>query len=137
MVQKTIVWAFFATAIAFASTATAADNPCAADQEKYCSPSKVGEAGVLKCMDDHFDKLSPECQALIQKVRDGIKAKEAGTAPKAAGFRVACRADTEKLCKEFIGKPVKVKACLTENESKLSEACKSALKAVNETPKAD
>ncbi len=131
MVQKTMVWAFFATAIALASagTAAAADNPCAADQEKYCSPSKVGEQGVLKCMDEHFDKLSPECKALIEKVRAGVKAKEAGTAPKNAGFRAACRADAEKLCKEMIGKPMKVKACLMENESKLSESCKAALKA--------
>lgn len=137
MVRKTFVWAFFATAIAFASTASA-DNPCAADQEKFCSPSKLGgEASVLKCMDEHFDELSPDCKAAIEKVREGIKAKESGKAPKAGGFRAACRADTQKLCKDSIGKPAKLKACLTENESKLSDECKTALKAANEKAKAD
>jgi hypothetical protein len=38
--------------------------------------------------------------------------------------QMACRGDASKFCAEHIGKPPQMNACLRENKSKLSDACR-------------
>lgn len=41
--------------------------------------------------------------------------------------QMACRSDASKFCAEHIGKPPQMNACLRENKTKLSDACRKAV----------
>jgi len=41
--------------------------------------------------------------------------------------QMACRSDAGKFCAEHIGKPPQMNACLRENKSKLSDACRKVV----------
>ena len=43
--------------------------------------------------------------------------------------KMACRADAQSLCAEFIGKPPQMNACLHDNKAKLSTACRQVVEA--------
>jgi hypothetical protein len=40
---------------------------------------------------------------------------------------MACRGDAGKFCAEHIGKPPQMNACLRENKTKLSDACRKVV----------
>lgn len=41
--------------------------------------------------------------------------------------QMACRSDANKFCAEHIGKPPEMNACLRDNKSKLSDACRKVV----------
>lgn len=41
--------------------------------------------------------------------------------------QMACRSDASKFCAEHIGKPPQMNACLRENKTKLSDACRKVV----------
>ncbi len=41
--------------------------------------------------------------------------------------QMACRGDAGKFCAEHIGKPSEMNACLRDNKSKLSDACRKVV----------
>ncbi|RXT49166.1 cysteine rich repeat-containing protein [Bradyrhizobium betae] len=41
--------------------------------------------------------------------------------------QMACRSDAGKFCAEHIGKPPQMNACLRDNKSKLSDACRKVV----------
>ena len=41
--------------------------------------------------------------------------------------QMACRSDASKFCAEHVGKPPEMNACLRENKSKLSDACRKVV----------
>ena len=43
--------------------------------------------------------------------------------------KMACRADAETLCSQFIGKASQMRACLEQNKAKLSTACRAVVEA--------
>jgi len=43
--------------------------------------------------------------------------------------KMACRADAESLCSQFIGKPPQMQACLAQNKAKLSPPCRQVVEA--------
>jgi len=43
--------------------------------------------------------------------------------------QMACRSDAGKFCAEHIGKPPQMNACLRENKTKLSDACRKVVEA--------
>jgi hypothetical protein len=43
--------------------------------------------------------------------------------------KMACRADAESLCSQFIGKPPQMQACLAQNKAKLSTPCRQVVEA--------
>lgn len=43
--------------------------------------------------------------------------------------QMACRGDASKFCAEHIGKPSEMNACLRDNKSKLSDACRKVVEA--------
>lgn len=96
----------------FQHSGWAADNPCQADQEKFCA----GKEGMdrAKCMKKHSHELSKECQNFRdQKMQS---AKE---------VRAACKADRKAFCGGK--KPKEVMNCMQENFDKLSETCKEEI----------
>ena len=43
--------------------------------------------------------------------------------------KMACRADAETLCSQFIGKQPQMRACLAQNKAKLSTPCREVVEA--------
>jgi hypothetical protein len=43
--------------------------------------------------------------------------------------KMACRADAETLCSQFIGKAPQMRACLEQNKAKLSMPCRQVVQA--------
>lgn len=41
--------------------------------------------------------------------------------------QMACRSDASKFCAEHVGKPPQMNACLRENKTKLSDACRKVV----------
>ena len=41
--------------------------------------------------------------------------------------KMACRGDAGKFCAEHVGKPPQMNACLRENKTKLSDACRKVV----------
>ena len=41
--------------------------------------------------------------------------------------QMACRSDAGKFCAEHVGKPPQMNACLRENKTKLSDACRKVV----------
>lgn len=94
------------------SALLAADNPCAADLEKFCA----GKEGMqrMKCMKKHEPELSTECK----NFRDARtqNAKE---------VRAACKSDRIQFCANKKRKDVM--ECMQANFEKLSETCRSEI----------
>lgn len=94
---------------------------CAEDKERLCSGVEAGGGRIAECMFAHADQVSWECRALLEKKRAGEKrgkdAKAKGDWP--------CRADKERLCPDAGWEPGRMLTCFTENEAKLSKACRA------------
>ena len=43
--------------------------------------------------------------------------------------KMACRADAEAFCSQFVGKAPQMRACLEQNKAKLSTACRAVVEA--------
>ena len=43
--------------------------------------------------------------------------------------KMACRADAQSLCSQFIGKAPQMRACLAQNKAKLSTPCRQVVQA--------
>jgi hypothetical protein len=43
--------------------------------------------------------------------------------------KMACRADAEQLCSQFIGHPPQMRACLAQNKASLSVPCREVVEA--------
>ena len=43
--------------------------------------------------------------------------------------KMACRADAETLCSQFVGKQPQMRACLAQNKAKLSTPCRQVVEA--------
>ena len=43
--------------------------------------------------------------------------------------KLACRADAQTLCSEFVGKAPQMRACLEQNKAKLSTPCRQVVEA--------
>jgi hypothetical protein len=41
--------------------------------------------------------------------------------------QMACRGDASKFCADHIGKPPEMNACLRDNKTKLSDACRKVI----------
>lgn len=55
----------FAASFALAQTA-AEEQACKADFKKYCSGVVPGGGRVIACLEKQKDKLSPECQKVVE-----------------------------------------------------------------------
>jgi len=58
------------------SKADKANNPCAADVQKFCKDVKRGEGRIIKCLKSHQSELSQACSSLLEKGPKGKPRKE-------------------------------------------------------------
>lgn len=132
MNTKTLYASFFA-ALALLPLAAAGNEggkggdpyaACAEDKERLCSGVEAGGGKIAECMFAHADQVSWECRGLLEKKR---AAEKRGKDGKAKGEAWPCQADKERLCPDVEWGGGRVVACLTENEAKLSRACRGEI----------
>jgi len=109
-------------ALLLVSAPAFADGPCAQDRETYCPNMKPGH-GLMKCLKKNEDKLSAECKAHREEVKE-----------KMGELKAACEADAQKLCPDVKGR-ARMK-CMREKKDQLSEGCKAEWKEMKEARKA-
>ena len=65
----TFMMAFLAaqTMAGAALAQTAAEREaCQANFEQFCKEVKQGDGRIIECLNEHFDKLTPECQKVVK-----------------------------------------------------------------------
>jgi hypothetical protein len=89
---------------------------CKADVEKFCKNVQPGEGKLGKCLTEHEANLSASCKERIAKTRERVKVVTA-----------ACQSDMQQLCKGVEPGGGRIARCLKENDSKLSQGCRTAI----------
>jgi len=100
-------------------------GPCSADLAKHCPNVTQGGGKRYFCLQKNFKSLSPGCQKQIEKRRK--KAAEHRANGKGKGLHGPCGSDIQKHCKDVPSGGGKIRDCLTEHKSELSNACKNSL----------
>lgn len=98
---------------------------CKADLRALCTGIEPGGGRLIQCLEEHKDKLSPDCSAAMAAAH---KEGAPGGKPRAGEIPAACQPEVDGVCKDsaYGGKPM-VLDCLRSYEDKLSPACKQAL----------
>ena len=71
-------------------------------------------------------KLSSVLVSLVVLTAGASQAMAAGPTMQE---KMACRADAESFCSQFIGKAPQMRACLEQNKAKLSTPCRQVVEA--------
>ena len=85
---------------------------CKADVEKFCKNVQPGKGAIKECLKANQDKLSTQCQAKMERMKQK---------------HLACKADKEKFCKDVPHEKGQIRACMKSHENELSSACKAFL----------
>jgi hypothetical protein len=89
---------------------------CKADVQKFCKDVQPGGGNLGKCLAQHDADLSAPCKEGIAKMRERVKVVTA-----------ACQTDMQQFCKGVEAGGGRIAHCLKENDSKLSQTCRSAI----------
>jgi hypothetical protein len=110
-----IVLIFAAAVQAGAQTASKTDNPCASEGKQYCSDASDFKEFV-NCLKSNSKHLSSACRGRVGfAIAIGKKFKEK---------KSACKADSEKFCKDAGKQTLK---CLLHKKDQVSKGCQKDL----------
>jgi hypothetical protein len=117
---------------AFSQTASMPGNQerdlCWADQQKFCAGLAPGPQ-MGECLDKNSERLSQECRDAHQQIK---RRMAKGLMP---GHPLAgCRQDIQKLCAGVDDGMGPVMECLIQNESRLSDNCRTKLRDIPPPP---
>ncbi|HWU44718.1 MAG TPA: cysteine rich repeat-containing protein [Bdellovibrio sp.] len=115
--RKWIVMTLITTAFGFqvqAQTPPPA-GPCAKDKETLCAGIE-GRGNVMKCLKDNSAKISTECKEHVEKMKKVMKE-----------VHEACHDDYEKFCDNVEPGKGRIKKCMKEHKSDLSQTCQDAI----------
>lgn len=107
---------FVLAGVMFGASLAMAQGPCAKDRETLCGNVEKGEGRIMKCMHDNMDKVSAECKAHMEKMKEHMKEAHE-----------ACADDVQFVCGGIKPGRGAIMKCLKENKDKLSEGCKAEL----------
>jgi Cysteine rich repeat len=91
---------------------------CRADIAALCPnlpPGRADHRAIVQCLESQADKVSAPCKAEM----DAMKAK-------AEAAKEACQPDVDKFCAGVAAGGGRIRDCLNQHESELSDACKAA-----------
>jgi hypothetical protein len=94
-------------------------GPCQGDVEKLCADQPESPLGLIRCLNQHREELTPECS-------DALRGRKRVGKERYASFVETCREDAGRLC-EGVRAPLKLVHCLARNEDELTPACRDAL----------
>lgn len=100
------------------------DGPCAKDRETLCKGVEQGEGRIHKCMKENKEKLSAECKAHVESMKDKMK-----------DMKEACHDDAEKFCGDVKHGHGRMMKCMSSHKDELSAACKETVKDAKEMRK--
>ena len=132
--RKVLAAGFLCIGLMFGAGASAeVQNACSDDIAKFCKDLKPGKGTIMECLEKHETELTTACRDYEEKMGGSrIERREAVRAQ--VRLRQACGNELMQYCKDM--KPeIGMAGCLTENESKLSAACREALQATKEEKK--
>jgi len=99
---------------------TGATVPCATDVVQFCSDVKPGGGRIVRCLEEHEEKLTETCRAKLAAEQQKSKRY-------VAEFLDSCHSDVERLCvgvRPGGGRQIK---CLTTHDYELSPRCSDEL----------
>jgi hypothetical protein len=92
---------------------------CQRDVARLCPDTRPG-AERARCLRQHADRVSPDCQQLFGRARE-----RHGDVREAMR---ACREDARRLCSDLKPGDGRVAQCLTQHQAELSQGCANSLK---------
>lgn len=92
------------------------DGPCAKDVETLCPGIKPGDGRIATCLKEHQDKVSPECKAQHEKMKEARHE-----------MKEACKGDIEKFCADIKKGRGRIMKCMKQHKDELSEGCRSEM----------
>jgi hypothetical protein len=122
MIQMTLVALCLSGVAAYAQPSTEATPevpatmPCSKDIETYCAGITPGGGALAKCLHDNKAKLSSECKASRDKMKQAFKE-----------VKEACHDDYEKLCADIKPGKGRIMKCMKEHKDELSMQCKEEI----------
>jgi hypothetical protein len=100
------------------------DQACKGDVEQYCKQVQPGQGRMVRCLRDNEAKLSASCKEQLAQMDEQRRRMH----ERMHGVAEACKGDAQQYCKDVHPGGGRVTRCLKDNEAKLSEGCKAALK---------
>lgn len=100
-------------------------GPCAKDVETLCANVEHGEGRIMKCLHENKDKLSAECKAHQEKMKETMKE-----------MKESCHDDAEKFCHDVKAGKGRMMKCMREHKEELSSSCKEEMKKARSRRKA-
>jgi len=98
------------------------ESACDQDRQKLCKDAKPGRE-MMECFRQHNDQLSDSCKSMIQEHRQRFMQSH----PKMAAAIKACRDDQRKFCKDVKPGEGRIRDCMKQHESELSDACRGSM----------
>jgi len=91
-------------------------GPCADDAAKFCKDVQPGGGGIMRCIKEHENDLSPACKERVAEMKKRLQE-----------VREACQDDALKFCKDLNPGSGRIVNCLKEHENELSPECKAGM----------
>ncbi|HSQ77370.1 MAG TPA: cysteine rich repeat-containing protein [Nitrospirota bacterium] len=112
-----IVVAALWTGLALAAAGEAqGGRPCADDAAKFCKDVQPGGGGIMRCLKEHENDLSPACKERVAGMEQWFQE-----------VREACQDDAQKFCRDINPGSGRIVRCLKEHENELSPECKARM----------
>ncbi len=92
------------------------EGPCAKDRESLCGSVTPGGGAIINCMKENKDKLSEQCKAHMDRMRQQM-----------SEMKDACKEDAEKFCSETKPGKGRLMKCMRQHREQLSAECKAEM----------
>lgn len=99
-------------------------GPCAKDVDTLCASVEKGHGRIMKCLHDNKDKVSAECSAHMEKMKEAMK-----------DVHAACEEDVGTHCHDVKPGGGRIMKCMKEHKDQLSETCKAEIEKKKEARK--
>jgi hypothetical protein len=96
---------------------------CETDLKNFCSQVTPGEGRILHCMAAHADKISGRCEYAFYQAASILEQMAVAL----NYLATECASDIEANCSATAPGEGRIMACLSENDVKVSESCKTAI----------
>jgi hypothetical protein len=108
------------------ASAQSQGRPCQPDIEKLCKGVQTGGGRIRECLKSHASELSPNCKKMYDSKKGIFSEDTPAHANRRQAMLEACKPELEKFCKGIQPGGGRLKVCLEQHRSELSDACTKA-----------